>query len=605
MKKTLALLLLTLAGLHAAERPPQVEFKQHERIAYVGNGLGARMSLFGHLETLLHARFPQQELLIRNFCRPADEVGQQQRPNDYTNLDDPLQVFGPDTFICFFGYNESFDGPSGIDNYKEQYKEFIAETNEKYGKGKARFILISPIAFENANDPLLPNGEKENENLKAYTAGTAEIARDLGLPFVDIFTETAREFARQPGAQFTVYGFQINEEADQLVGNLIDRSLFGTANPLRPDADLFERVRFAVNDKSWVHQQDYRMLNGWYVYGSRRAPYDVKTFPEEYKKIRAMVAVRDEFIWGLVQGKATSEGPDDSKTGTLEVPKTAFGTKKYSEPAELRYLSGEEALSEMTTAPGFEVSLFASETQFPELAKPMQVNFDNKGRLWLACMPTYPQWKPGDPKPGDRLLILEDNNHDGKADEAKVFYDKLHCSTSFEFWNGGVLVLSQPGMLFLKDTDGDDKADQITQILDGWASDDTHHRGGFEWSHGGLLHVNEGVSMSTTLETPFGAFRNRNSPGSYVIDPRNLKIRHFVTPGYGNPWCYVFDTWGQGFVGDGTTAQQHWDSPLSGLEKGSRRGMNPVFNTEGMRPVIGSEFLYSRHFPIAQRHTAT
>jgi putative heme-binding domain-containing protein len=112
-----------------------------------------------------------------------------------------------------------------------------------------------------------------------------------------------------------------------------------------------------------------------------------------------------------------------------------------------------------------------------------------------------------------------------------------------------------------------------------------------------LLHHNEGVSMSTTFETPYGPFRNKNSPGAYVIDPRSMKLRHFVTPGYGNPWCYVFDTWGQGFVGDGTTAQQHWDSPLSGLEKGSRRGLNPVFDTQGMRPVIGSEFLWSRHFP--------
>ena len=597
MKKTLALILLSAVSLCAADSPAPIEFKQRERIAFLGNSLGERMSLFGHFETLLHARFPQKELVVRNFCWPADEVGIQQRPNDYTKLDDPLEVFGANTFICFFGYNESFAGTSGIEKFKEQYKKFIAETNKKYGKDNARFILVSPIAFEDSNDRLLPNGQKENENLKAYTAATAEVARELKLTFVDLFGNTAREFARELGAQYTLTGFQINEAGDRLVGTLLDNALFGSSNPLKPDAELFTRVRTAVNDKSWVHQQDYRMLNGWYVYGSRRAPYDVETFPEEYKKIRAMTVVRDEFIWSLVQGKATSAGPDDSRTGTLTVPKTAFGTKKYSEPAELRFLGGEEAISVMTTAPGFKVSLFADEVQFPELAKPMQVNFDNKGRLWVACMPTYPQWKPGDPRPNDRLLIFEDTNNDGKADKVKVFYDQLHLSTSFEFWNGGVLVMSQPHTLFLKDTDGDDKADQVIRLIDGWASDDSHHRGGFEWSHGGLLHANEGVSMSTTLETPYGPFRNKNSPGAYVIDPRTMKVRHFVTPGYGNPWCYVFDQWGQGFVGDGTSAQQHWDTPLSGAQKGSRRGLNPVFNNEGMRPVIGSEFLYSRHLP--------
>ena len=280
MKKTIALLLLSLVALGAAERGPQVEFKQRERIAYLGNSLGVRMGLFGHLETLLHARFPQRELVIRNFSWPADEVGLRQRPNDYTVLDDPLEVFGADTFICFFGYNESFAGTDGLEKYKSDYKKFIAQTNEKYGKGKARFILVSPIAFENVNDPLLPNGQKENENLKAYAAATAEVARELNLPFVDVFAQTQRDFASSAGPQYTINGCHINEAGDRLVGELIDRALFGTANPLRPGAELFQKVRAAVNDKSWVHQQDYRMLNGWYVYGSRHKPYDVETFPE-------------------------------------------------------------------------------------------------------------------------------------------------------------------------------------------------------------------------------------------------------------------------------------------------------------------------------------
>ena len=59
----------------------------------------------------------------------------------------------------------------------------------------------------------------------------------------------------------------------------------------------------------------------------------------------------------------------------------------------------------------------------------------------------------------------------------------------------------------------------------------------------------------------------------------------------------MFDPWGQGFVGDGTSAQQHWDSPLSRREVSGRRGMDPVFNNQGMRPCVGSEFLFSRQFP--------
>ena len=80
--------------------------------------------------------------------------------------------------------------------------------------------------------------------------------------------------------------------------------------------------------------------------------------------------------------------------------------------------------------------------------------------------------------------------------------------------------------------------------------------------------------MSTTVETPWGPHRATDASGAHVLDPRTLKLRHFVTPGYGNPWCYVFNSWGQGIVGDGTGAQQHWDSPLSGAKTSGRRGMD-------------------------------
>lgn len=587
-------------ALFAAEGDPLIELSKGERIAFIGNSLAERMNLFGHFETLLHTRFPDKELIVRNFGWPSDEVGLRQRPNDYIKIDDPLKVFGPDIFFCFFGFNESFAGTNGLEKFKADYQNLLNEFPGKYGRdGKARFVLISPIPFENTGNPLLPDAESANKNLQLYTAAIGEVAKKQNLPFVNLFSPNLGLFSRSSGLKHTINGCHLNEAGDRVISVLLDRQLFGTKNPAKVGSAVFEQLRAAVNDKSWIHHQDYRMLNGWYVYGGRRT-WDTETFPREYQKIRNMAAVRDRYVWDIAQEKVVSAEPDDSNTGELFVPKTRFGVPQqaYSEPKELRYLSPEESIKAMTVAEGFEVSLFASEREFPELSKPVQMAFDSKGRLWVACMPTYPLWKPGDPKPNDRLLIFEDTNRDGRADKVKVFYDHLHCPTGFEFWNGGVLVTSQPYILFLKDTDGDDRADEIVHWLDGWATDDTHHTiGAYEWSHGGLLHMLEGVSMSTAVETPWGPCRNRNTPGAYVIDPATLKIRHFVTPGYGNPWCYVFDWWGQGIVGDGTTAQQHWDSPLSSSQKGSRRGLNTVFNNEGMRPAIGSEFLYSRHLP--------
>lgn len=605
--KELAIKLMSLPPrpkrpeLPASELP--LKFLKGERVAFLGNSFAERMNLFGHFETLLHSRFADQELVIRNFARPAEEVGVQQRSADYTALDDPQLAFGADTYFCFFGFNESYAGPEGVDSFKEKYKQYLDTMTSRYprddAKSPPRFVLVSPIAFEPTGDPLLPDGAKENENLKLYAAAVAEVAAERKLAFVDVFAASEKLVTQTSGMQYTINGCHLNDKGDQEIARLIDEAAFGSASPASFGSATYEKLRAAVNDKSWVHLQDYRMLNGWYVYGGRRT-YDTETFPREYIKIRRMAEQRDRYVWDLAQGKSDPAAPDDSKTGELFVPQTRFGEPRqdYSEAEELRYLTPEQLVEQTTVPAGFQIQPFADETMFPELAKPVQLNFDNKGRLWVSCMPTYPQWKPGDSKPQDRLLILEDTDSDGKADACKVFYDKLQCPTGFEFWNGGVLVVDQPRLLFLKDTDGDDKADVVVHLLDGWATDDTHHTcSAFEWSHGGKLHMLEGIATSTTLETPWGPHRSKGAGGAYVMDPRTLKIRQFALPGQYNMWCYVFNNWGQGIVGDGTTANQAWDTPLSGAQFGGRTGLNFVFNNEGMRPALGSEFLSSRHFP--------
>jgi putative heme-binding domain-containing protein len=583
-------------------RPPlnssalPLEFIPHERIALVGGSLAERMNLYGYFETLLHSRFPKDELVVHNFGRPADEVGLRQRANDYTALDDPLLAFGPDTFFCFFGYNESFLGPEGVEKFKADYEKFLKDYAKTYPRDDTgatpRFVLVSPIAFEPTGDPLYPDDKKENANLRIYTAAVAEVAKKQGLAFVDLFTPTRKLFNGQTKERFTINGCHLNQAGDRVVSQILDHALFQITNPAEMDSPQFERLRAAVNNKSWLH----RMVNGWYVYGARRT-WDKETFPREFLKVRAMVELRDHYVWALAQNREAPT-PDDSHTGELITPATRFGLNTYSEPKELHYLSPEESIASMKVPEGFEVTLFASEREFPELSKPVQINFDNKGRLWVSCMPTYPQWKPGDPPPDDRLLILEDTHGTGKADKCSIFYDRLQCPVGFEFWHGGVLVADQPHILFLKDSRGGDKPDVVEQWTDGWGSDDTHQAvNAWQWTPGGQLLMLEGINMSTTVETPWGPFRNHNTPGVYVFDPRTLKIRHFVTPGYGNPWCYVFDGWGQGIVGDGTTAQQHWDSPLSGAQFSGRRGLKTVFDNQGMRPVVGSEWLYSRQFP--------
>src|SRR5207248_6252782 len=116
-------------------------------------------------------------------------------------------------------------------------------------------------------------------------------------------------------------------------------------------------------------------------------------------------------------------------------------------------LDGAEAIQKMTVAKGLNVSLFASEKEFPELAKPVQMAWDAKGRLWVAVWPSYPHWKPGEPY-NDKLLIFEDTDGDGVADKVTTFADGLQNPTGFEFYNGGVIVAQAPDLIFLKDSKG-------------------------------------------------------------------------------------------------------------------------------------------------------
>ncbi|TWT91293.1 PVC-type heme-binding CxxCH protein [Stieleria varia] len=598
---SLIFVLVPIASADSAK----LSLSPEQKVAVIGNSLAERMNLFGDFETRFQLRNAGKKIQFRNFGWPADEVANRQRPNSYTTIDDPLKIYSPNVFLCFYGFNESFAGtsPETLAAFRDAYRQNIANMASTYGAdGKAQFVLISPTAFEKSDNPLAPDADQINAALAAYTQAIQEVAQSDGHLFVDLFTPTSELFNATIGAQFTINGVHLNEAGDRVLGRLLDAALFGSEATADSESDLFKRINRWVNDKSWYHLQDYRMLNGWYVYGGRRT-WDTETFPTEYRKIRNMVQVRDQYIWDLVAGRPVPDEPDDSNTGSVFTPETMFGTRdenfrQMREPKELRYPSPEESIEMMSIPEGFKVELFASEREFPELANPNQIAFDSKGRLWVSCMANYPQWQPGAAKPNDRLLILEDTDNDGKADTCKTFYDKLICPTGFEFYNGGVLVVDEPRILFIKDTDGDDVADEVTHLIDGIATDDTHHTvGAWEFSHGGQLHMLEGVSLSTTMETPWGPVRNRNTGGVYTLDPVTLQMSHYRTPGYGNPWCMVFDPWGNGIVGDGTNAKQHWIAPLAGKEVPSRKTLTPVFDNEGMRPAVGNEFLLSRHLP--------
>ncbi len=134
-------------------------------------------------------------------------------------------------------------------------------------------------------------------------------------------------------------------------------------------------------------------------------------------------------------------------------------------------LSPEASLLRLALPEGFTASLVASE---PEVAKPVALAFDARGRLWISETFDYPnELKPvGEGR--DRIKICEDTNGDGRADKFTVFADHLGIPTSLCFANGGVIVIESGRTLFLKDTNGDDLADERRVLFSGWGMEDTH-----------------------------------------------------------------------------------------------------------------------------------
>ncbi|MBT4224396.1 MAG: sorbosone dehydrogenase, partial [Opitutae bacterium] len=131
--------------------------------------------------------------------------------------------------------------------------------------------------------------------------------------------------------------------------------------------------------------------------------------------------------------------------------------------------STEKQLKSFQVHEDFEVNLFAAD---PIIAKPIQMNWDRKGRLWIASSSTYPQIKPGE-KASDKILVLEDTDQDGKADKTTVFKDGLLIPTGVIPADGGAYVANSTEILFLEDTDNDGMADKETVVLSGFGTEDT------------------------------------------------------------------------------------------------------------------------------------
>lgn len=588
---TLMFGLLLQTPTFAAEK---LTFNKGDHISYIGNTLADRMQHHAWLETYIHALNPDKELVFRNLGFAGDEINRRPRSANFGSADQWLTKTKADVVFCFFGYNEALRGESNLASFNKELASMIDGMRKQNYNGKSapKIVIFSPIAHENLKSPHLPDGTANNKNLALYTEAMKEVCKAKGVTFVDLFTPSQKLYseAKKP---LTMNGVHLLEHGNRAIAKVIVNELFAGIDKVGKDEQELERLRQDVLDKNYHWFSRYRVVDGYNVYGGRSklawfGQSNADVMKREMEIFDVKTANRDKKVWATAQGR-------DYKVVDNNLPKEL--TVKTNKPGKLAngrhpYLGGKEAISKMKVAKGMEINLFASEEMFPELVNPVQMAVDPDGKLFASVWPSYPHWNPTEPRT-DRILCLPDNNGDGVADKCVIFADKLNSITGFEFWGGGVIVAAPPELWFLKDTDGDDKADVKVRILQGISSADTHHSANaFVVGPDGWLYWSRGIFNVANMETPTKTYRSGAS-GVHRFNPRTYEVE-FHFPIGPNPHGDVFDQWGYQFANDGTSGTGSYVNIGKGVK-------NKQWFKKRVRPVAATGILSSEHFPEANQ----
>lgn len=519
----------------AADAQPVVtklplQFQQGDRIALIGNTLWERAQFFGQFETLLHQRFPNHQLVVRNLAWSADEIDLQPRPANFADMEQHLTHEKVDVIFAAFGFNESFAGEEHVEAFKKKLSEFVQQLKTKAFNGESgpRLVLVSPSANENID--AVAAADRNNARIRVYAEAIRQIAQAQQVAYANVYDATFKA-AASPGNDLTINGVHLTEEGYTVFAKALYEEVFAEDPP-----EIDERIRQTVIDKNRQYFRRYRPANTFYYTGNRSKSYGYLDFLPAMRNFDMLTANRDQRIWKLAQGKAVPEQIVDDNLPELPKPQESRGAN--------RWMSAEEELRAFKIDPRFEVNLFAGEEEFPDIAAPIQMRWDSQGRLWVSCSTTYPHVYPGN-EPNDKIVVLEDLNGDGKADKSSVFAENLHIPLSFEFGDGGLYVSEMPHLTFLKDTDGDGKADLRKRLLTGFGTEDSHHAlHDFAWTPDGDLIFRESIFHHSQVETPYGPVRQQNS-GWFRFEPRSHRLTSFGTYHGTNPWGVTFDDWGR------------------------------------------------------------
>ncbi|MBE7496131.1 MAG: c-type cytochrome [Verrucomicrobiaceae bacterium] len=590
MRLLSAFLLACSAGLAVAE---PFELKLNDVIALAGGSNIERTRFNGYLQTSLIASKPELKIKVRNFGWEGDTVFEQWRDGgNYQNLDpkraaaekrisaetgtdswrqqrdwrQQLKEAGATVVIAQFGQMESLNGVEKLPQFIEAYENLIAE----FADEGRRVVLVSPVPFEGSL-------EAQNAAILQYSQAVKALADRLRQPFINL---SSLMMATTPRRMDN--GYQLNEAGHHMIANMIVEGL-----GLKPVTNEAVRAQVLEFERLWF---DYwRPMNWSFLMGDRtNVPYSrdwkdstKRLFPQEMQDFLPLLDQAEKNIWAAMEGK----------------PVTPIGVRSSIpvEPPTAKPQSPEEELASFQIMDGFAVNLFASEAD--GIVKPIQMRWDERGRLWVACAVSYPQIKPGE-KANDYVLVCEDTDGDGKADKFHKFVEGLFMPAGLELGDGGLYVAQGTELLHFKDTDGDDKADTKRIVLGGFGTADSHQMiNCINWGFGGELWFTQGHHIYSRVETPYGV-ETLNRAGVWRYRPRTSHLDPFFqwSSAGANCWGVTTTEYGQAFHKSGANIGSWFTTP--GMVR-SDLAVNAQAMNLCLAPIkqVGQEFLHSSMFP--------
>lgn len=305
------------------------------------------------------------------------------------------------------------------------------------------------------------------------------------------------------------------------------------------------------------------------------------------------------------------------------------------ELASLRYPEGgptapEKAAAKLELHPDFKITLVAAE---PLINKAINMDWDPAGRLWIAETPEYPNgrrgirteegdnaWKDHGgliAKPGvqdrparDRISVLIDENKDGRADRKHIFYEGLDLVTSFVFHRDGVIVSQAPDILWLRDVDGDGKAEKVEKLYTGLGIGDTHAViNNLRWGFDGWIYATHGYSAGTVTTGDGAKSFGRINSGVVRFKPDGSAFEQYSSKG-GNTWGLDIAWDNEVFFTQPTSGDllNHVVLPeyvLARGKSGNTASFHPVIKGRRSNPLIKSENLAYVQIDVVGGFTAS